>query len=382
MLKIIRNLALVLSVFLVYACSQEDVDVEPRPIEAVSEVPHKTENLIVVTLDGFRWQEVFKGIDPYLMEHNPEAINNYEAIIEKFGGSSENESRQKLLPFIWNVMAINGQVYGNRDYGNKVNVSNPYWLSYPGYNEIFTGQVNLSINSNKFGVSPDYNILEFFNQQEGFEGDKVLAVTNWEKFKDIFNQERNNLFLIAGARSKSSPVNLYVENEADPELVQEVDKLPFIHGNKTNFNYDKRVYKAAKDNLIKHRPKVLYISFSATDKNGHNKKYLSYLESAYNANVMLQDLWDFIQNDSTYKDHTTLFVTVDHGRGEKEDWYHHSSRVKHSDQTWFAVMGPDTKAMGEVKENGQWYNKQMTKTFAQFLGFEVEGVANMAGSIE
>lgn len=360
-------------IFLFNACSTKDKNIEPSPLDLIHSSSRQTENLIIVTLDGLRWQEVFKGIDPYLLNNNEEAKENKEEIINNFGISSEEQSRRNLMPFIWETVAKHGQVYGNRAFGSNVNVSNPYWLSYPGYNEIFTGKVNLQINNNVFGVSPDYNILEFLNHQDGFEGNKVAAVTNWPKFKDILNIERNGLFVLAGSRSNGSPVNQYVRNNADKEIVSFIDSLPFKQGNIARFKEDKLVYTAAKDLLIRDQPRVMYMSFSATDKYGHSNEYKSYLESAYNINILLKDLWDYTQQDSYYKDKTTLFITVDHGRGEKNNWAHHSSRVKGSDQTWFAVIGPDTDAKGEMKEKGQWYQKQMAKVFAEFLGLNYEG---------
>jgi hypothetical protein len=47
--------------------------------------------------------------------------------------------RQKLMAFFWNTIARQGQIYGNRLYQNKMNVSNIYKISYPGYNEMLTG---------------------------------------------------------------------------------------------------------------------------------------------------------------------------------------------------------------------------------------------------
>lgn len=33
-------------------------------LSAIQSQAQKTENIIIITTDGFRWQEVFKGIDP------------------------------------------------------------------------------------------------------------------------------------------------------------------------------------------------------------------------------------------------------------------------------------------------------------------------------
>ena len=58
---------------------------------------------------------------------------------EEFGGDTPEIRRKALLPFIWNVMAKNGQLYGNANAGSEAKVTNGRNFSYPGYNEIFTG---------------------------------------------------------------------------------------------------------------------------------------------------------------------------------------------------------------------------------------------------
>ena len=70
----------------------------------IAEGQHKTENLVIVTLDGMRWQEVFKGVDEALM--NDSTYNrDIKKMKEKFWDDSEVERRKKLFPFLWNVVA-------------------------------------------------------------------------------------------------------------------------------------------------------------------------------------------------------------------------------------------------------------------------------------
>ncbi len=75
---------------------------------------------------------------------------------------------------------------------------------------------------------------------------------------------------------------------------------------------------------------------------------------------------------AAYKDKTTLIVTCDHGRGDevKSEWTSHGQKIKGASELWLAAMGPDTKAMGEVKEPGQLYQRQIATTIAALLGFE------------
>ena len=108
---------------------------------------HRTENILIVTLDGMRWQEIFGGVDSALL-HNSAYTHSSKDISEKWWDNSVEGRRKMLFPFLWDVVAKNGQLYGNRNAGSNVDNANKYWFSYPGYNEIFTGFPDTGINSN------------------------------------------------------------------------------------------------------------------------------------------------------------------------------------------------------------------------------------------
>ena len=112
----------------------------------------------------------------------------------------------------------------------------------------------------------------------------------------------------------------------------------------------------------------MYFAFDETDDLAHGAKYDLYLNTAHYTDGFLQQLWQWIQSEPDYKDKTTLLVTCDHGRGEgKNGWRDHGSETPHSDETWFAVIGPDTPATGGVK-SGQYYNNQYAATMAALMG--------------
>jgi hypothetical protein len=121
--------------------------------------------------------------------------------------------------------------------------------------------------------------------------------------------------------------------------------------------------------LKRERPRVTFISFDGTDANAHAGDYAGYLNAANSADFMIARLWQWVQSQPDYKNKTTLFVTTDHGRGNgKNNWRKHSLLRAGSRQIWFAVMGPDTPAFGEMKINSRTYQKQVAKTLAAFLG--------------
>ena len=71
------------------------------------------------------------------------------------------------MPFTWKTLAIKGQLYGNRNYSNLMQVKNTYWFSYPGYSEILSGFVDENINSNNYPENKNDHILGFLNRQPG-----------------------------------------------------------------------------------------------------------------------------------------------------------------------------------------------------------------------
>ena len=143
--------------------------------------------IIVITTDGFRWQELFKGLDTAILKYkfyqNGDSLN----AVDSFGGSTAEESRKKLLPFFWSTIAEKGQIHGNRAKGSLVDNANPYWFSYPGYSEILTGQVDTAINSNEYEPNPNTNFFEYLNTLP-FYKNKVIAFGAWDAFKRILNE--------------------------------------------------------------------------------------------------------------------------------------------------------------------------------------------------
>jgi hypothetical protein len=102
----------------------------------------KTENVVLITFDGFRWQELFSGADQRLISKS--YVNDSAAIAKKYWRDNADGRRLELLPFFWTVIAKQGQIYGNRNEGSLVNVTNRQWFSYPGYSEFSAGSLTMS----------------------------------------------------------------------------------------------------------------------------------------------------------------------------------------------------------------------------------------------
>ncbi|MGI8950986.1 MAG: hypothetical protein ACR2FN_05295 [Chitinophagaceae bacterium] len=91
----------------------------------------KSKNIIVISMDGYRWKELFQGADSSLLFNKNYISQDSLWLMQKYWATDATERREKLMPFIWQQIAKHGQIYGNRNFGNNVNVKNKYWFSYP-----------------------------------------------------------------------------------------------------------------------------------------------------------------------------------------------------------------------------------------------------------
>ncbi len=320
----------------------------------------KTENIVLITLDGFRWQEVFGGADTVLMK-DKNYTRDYESTSLAFGSDNLTESRKKLFPFLWNMVAQNGQLHGNRNAGSKVNVANPYQFSYPGYNEMLAGFPDSAVNSNDKVNNKNTTVFEFLNHQEKFKG-KIAVFSSWDAFPFIINESRSGVYV----NSDTDTINF---NNPNLKLIND---LQFLAPRPVGVRPDVITYMAGREYLKAYHPRILYIAFDETDDLAHAGMYNQYLNAAHAEDAMLADIWNILQADAYYKNKTTLIITCDHGRGGlgKDTWKDHGEKIMESGETWLAVIGPDTKNLGEVKTDEQLYQKQYAATIAALLGLK------------
>lgn len=322
----------------------------------------QAENIVIITTDGLRWQELFKGMDSAIANNPKFNQGDSSYIFEKYWANNDNDRRKKLMPFVWSTIADQGQIYGNRQFDNKVDNANPYRFSYPGYSEIMTGFADTNINSNEFPPNPHVTLLEFLNQQSKFKN-KVVAFGAWNAFDRILNQGRSGIPVFSAFDSLSGKdltmnwINAMMQDSYRP------------FGNAECL--DVFTHYAAMQYLLTRKPKVLYIAYGETDEWAHHGYYRSYLDAAHMVDKWIKDIWNHVQHNPEYKNKTAIFITTDHGRGDinKDEWTSHGKKIADASQMWFAVIGSGISASGEQKTNIQLYQDQFAQTMARILGF-------------
>lgn len=341
------------------------------PACAVTAQDLRTKKVILITLDGFRWQELFQGADSALLFG--EKYTRKKKATEQFWSNSIAGRREKLMPFVWDVIGNHGQLYGNREYENRVNCSNPFWFSAPGYSEMLVGFVDRRVNSNA-SVSPNPTVLEFIGRRQEYR-DSVAVFSSWHGVSLIAKPSDSSIQVNAGRALASGELS-----EAEKLLNTFQQTMP-----REGPRHDSLTFQYAFEYLKRARPRVLYISFNDTDRYGHRGQYDKYLASAYHSDRMIGMLWDWIQSQDDYRDQTTLLITTDHGRGKgprRAAWKHHGRATTGSSQIWMAVIGPDTPPSGEMKTKGQYFQKQVAGTLAAFLGIDYSARQPVGGVIQ
>jgi hypothetical protein len=312
--------------------------------------------------DGLRWQEVFTGADPLLLnEANGGIWDKEEHLRKEFWREDASERRRALLPFLWNTVAVRGQIFGNQALASVARVTNGLAFSYPGYNEMLTGRPDPKIDSNEFGPNPNISVLEWLNTLPDLHG-KVSVFATWATFKDIFNVARSHL-----------PLQVGWDAPYHGSLTPQQALLNRLYQTTTRL-YEEDVYDAflqvpLLESFTIQQPRVLFVGYGETDDWAHAGRYDLVLHSAHHFDHFVSELWERLQGLPAYRDSTTFIITTDHGRGSgPTEWKEHGVEQKGSENIWIAVLGPDTPPLGERRQTAEVHQAQIAATVAALLG--------------
>jgi hypothetical protein len=292
--------------------------------------------LVVITIDGLRWQELFTGADSFLVG-DARYVVSPDSLKQTYWRATPEERREVLMPFTWSYVVKNGFLIGNRDKGSQMQVANKWHFSYPGYSELFVGYPDDErVNSNDLDDNPNTSVFEVVNRDERYR-DSVMVYGTWGAIPHIVNSER-------GGIKGGSPEN--------------------------RRRGDDFTYEYAIEMLTQSHPKVLYVSFGGTDHFGHIGKYDMYLDAAHKFDEYIKGIVETCEADPFYKGRTAYIVTTDHGRGFRRAFISHGVGIRGSENTWLMAFGRGMECLGETSNNGPYYSQQVAATIAKVMGVD------------
>lgn len=300
------------------------------------------DNVILITLDGVRYQEFFNGMDPALS-----------------GGATG-----EVFSHIWKDLAQDGVIYGSPGTSSKIEVANPYRVSLPAYESIFAGSVrdckNNSCNRVDVETFPERLLREF-----SWKKSQVAAIASWDKIALAFESNEGSTALNAGLEDIEDPDGGVTS--ADFEKINKLQKLDPPNWEEVRF--DKHTVAQALIYLTKYRPRFLYISLNDSDEYGHMGDYANYVNTLHTHDSWIQLLFKTLEDLGEYGKRTTVIVTTDHGRGANpKDWRDHGAWVNGCEKIWLFAKGPYTAKTGILKTEGSYTHLNIRPTVETLLG--------------
>ncbi|HWC76995.1 MAG TPA: hypothetical protein VG778_06005 [Blastocatellia bacterium] len=334
-------------------------------LAATAAAQSRSENVVLITLDGARIEEVFEGLDLEILKAiTKEGAVEDTPLYKKYWAPTAEARREKLMPFFWGVlMKHHGSIAGNRKLGSTVEITNGHRFSYPGYSEILTGQAHDAvIDSNDKKRNPYVTVLEFLRHKLRVDKHEVAAFASWDTMDWIVEHKEGTITSNAGYEAY---------DHADP-AVQELSRvhLEAVTG-WDGARHDAYTFRFAMAHLKTSQPRVLFISFDETDDWAHDGRYDRVLQSLERTDGHLQQLWRFLQSSERYRNKTSILITVDHGRGTTAgQWRDHGKKIEGAKYIWLATISPDSALRGEWKNAETIYQNQVAATLCRFLNID------------
>ncbi len=331
----------------------------------------RTKNVFLLTTDGLRWEEVFRGADEAMINKEFGLVGDTNALRNWAWRPTAAERRAALFPFLWSTVVREGQLFGHRSEGSDVRVSNPHHFSYPGYSEFLTGVVDPKIDSNEARLNVQTNVFEWLNRRPEFAG-RTAAAVSWGVLPWVLNTPRSGIPIWSAFEVPVGTQRLGV-----PALLDDTARRGQTIWK--DVIADTFVASAAFHAVNDHRVKALYVGYGETDDWAHEGNYERYLKAAHEFDRFCGDLWRLVQSLPEYRDTTSFVIATDHGRGPSPiAWKSHGATLADSAYLWLAVLGPDTKALGERKNVPLVTQGQIAATVAALAGINWSTVSPTA----
>jgi hypothetical protein len=303
----------------------------PAPLETpVAEAPvpapARTDSVVVVVLDGARWQEVLVATDSRFAT-----------------GADRGLSAAAVMPNLHEMVA-DGAAIGAPDHGPKMVASGPNFISLPGYNEIFSGRTPSACADNECAATRQPTIVDEVRARSL----DVAVFSSWAP-------------IVRAAALHPSDIVWSTGESATGE-----------------FRPDRATADMALAYLAVKHPSFLFLGLGEPDEYAHRSDYAGYLGSLRQADGILGELRHSLAQMGEYGRHTTVFVTCDHGRSD--DFRDHGAPWPESSRVWLVAAGGAVPARGFVDSVRGHRLADIVPTLRVLLDLPDDGASGSAGA--
>jgi hypothetical protein len=340
---------------------------ETTPGASERDAEERAESAVVlVVLDGVRWQEVFGGADRALA--NDRGMNPLAWA-----------SPRKLMPNLQRLLDTRAIALGGPGRGAAITATGPQFISMPGYLEIFAGHPDPACDSNDCVRPVARTVIDDVLESSG--ADDVAVVSSWPSIARAASADPTRLVVSAGRKRVERGDVLRADEGTAAQLDRGGRVKPFP--GEGDYRPDAITARVALRVLATEHPRLLFVGLGDADEYGHRNDYHGYLEAVHASDAFLGDLFATLDEMGARGRHTTVLVTADHGRAY--DFKDHGGRYPESGRVWLVAGGGDVRGHGLVAASRRHTLSDVAPTVRALLGIGGEGepipeVAPFAGT--
>ena len=290
-----------------------------------ADVERSESAVVLVVLDGVRWQDVFGGAD--------------RAIAHQHGLDHPPwPSARALMPNLHRALDRgDGVAIGASDRGPQIAASGPQFISMPGYLEIFAGKPDRGCYTNVCDRPPERTIADDVRDASG-PGD-VAVICSWPNIARAASAEPSG-FVVSAGRELLERADVLRADAKTASLLDDGARVGAFPG-EGDYRPDRYTARVALRYLETARPRFLFVGLGDADEYGHRNDYRRYLEALHASDAFLGDLAATLGRMGARGRHTTVLVTADHGRAY--DFRDHGPTHPESGRVWLFAEGDDVR---------------------------------------
>jgi len=302
-----------------------DAPLDAVTVEVPAPEPLRTDSVIIVVLDGARWQEVLVATDPRFAT-----------------GEERGVLASALMPNL-HTMITEGAALGAPDHGPPMVATGPNFISLPGYNEIFGGRSPSLCADNECPATRQPTVVDEVRARSL----DVAVFSSWAPIVRAAALHPSDIVWSTGEAATGA------------------------------FRPDRATADVALAYLVEKRPSFLFLGLGEPDEYAHRSDYAGYLGSLRQADGILGELREQLAGMGERGRRTSVFVTCDHGRSD--NFRDHGAPWPESSRVWLVAAGGAIPARGYLDSTRRHRLADIAPTVRTLLELPADGSLGSLG---
>jgi hypothetical protein len=311
--------------------------VEPKEPPALLSPP-AANRVVLVTLDGVRWEDVF-------------------------GATAETSTL--AMPNLHRLVKERGVAYGGAGCEHDMRASGPNFVSLPGYIEIFTGKPPVCQHNHCPNIDTETIVDEA--RATSHRVADVAVFASWNRYSAAVAKDRKAIVLSAGART------IAIAAAKDDEKLKRLLVEGAAHAGYPghgDYRKDETTAKVALRYLETKTPRLLVMGLGDADEQAHRGDIAGYRKAIARADDILGELDKTLARMGDAGERTAVIVTTDHGRAK--NLFSHGARAPESARVFVAAFGASITHQGVTCAPEPMKLAHIAGAVRQLLGIDLD----------